>query len=705
MKKAIDFLLTANIQSTYGVGISSQIALYIPEKDSRELVKRNVAMIMAGMNEPPPGSVRQPQSWPASAGFYAYWTGLPDGTNQREFARPVSPRTIGTHQPAEWFDRSNSQYAVLGMWALQEAGGEIRSLYWQIEDAAWKKAQLRNGGWNYNNAVEEMRDASPSMTAAGIATLFLTQDYTLDENWSVCKGGIKNLYIDRGLHWMDQHIDQALSGNYYTMYGVERIGTASGRKYFGVKDWYKIGADYIVSHQNAEGFWTGSNGPIPDTCFSLLFLARGRAPVMMNKLQYTTDKAEKNVGEVWNERPRDVANLAKWAGREEESYFNWQVVDLSVNPEELHDAPILYISGSQALNFSKVDEDKLRTYVEQGGLILANADCGKEAFSKSFMALGHKLFPKYDFHQTAPSDLIFNEQFKDLRVKPKIMELTNNVRKLMILIPDADASKAWQTHSARNEGLFGLGANIFLYSVDKKNLLTKGETYLVAPGPTTQPTTTLKLARLDVGDNCDPEPAGWRRMQGVMHNLYNIDLKVEHAKPEALGGYKAAHLTGTGKFTFSAAARTGLKQFIDGGGTLIVDAASGDIEFADSAENELGMAFPGSKLDLLPDDHVIYRIPSDKSVGWRSYATDRVGDRRHFKVRGLNGDKKTVVFFSREDLSAGLVGESVDGIYGYDPTTATKLMAAMLLYVQSGGIPTTAPAASESTAPATPPAH
>jgi len=702
MKKAIDFLLTANIQSTYGLGLSSQIVLFLPEKDSRELIKRNVAMLLAGMTEPPSNMVRQPQGWPSEAGFYGYWTGTPVGTNQPLFDKSISPRTIGTHQPGDWFDRSNSQYAVLGMWALEEAGGEIRSLYWQIEDAAWKKAQLRTGGWNYNNLIEDSRNATASMTAAGIATLFLTQDYTLDNNWGVCKGGIKNLNIERGLHWMDQHIEEALSGNYYTMYGIERIGTASGRKYFGTKDWYKIGADYIVTHQNADGSWSGSNGAIPDTAFCLLFLSRGRAPVMMNKLEYTTDKAEKNIAEVWDERPRDAANLAKWTGREDESYFNWQVVNLTVSPEELHDAPILYISGSQPLDFNKADEDKLRAYVEQGGLILGNADCGKDLFTKSFVALGKKLFPMYDFHQVSPNDFIFTEQFKDLRLKPKIMEMTNNVRKLMLLIPEADASKAWQVHSNRNEGLFGLGANIFLYAVDKKNLLEKGDTYIVSPIPTTQPTTTMNVARLDVGDNGDPEPAGWQRMVGVMHNQYRVDLTVDHVKPEALAGYKVVDLTGTGKLAFTPAARNGLKQFIEGGGTLIVDAAGGDIEFADSVENELSTMFPGTRLDLLPDDHPIYSVLPENKVGWRSYAVDKIGDKHHFKVRGFNIGKRTAVFFSREDLSAGLVGEPVDGIYGYDPQTATNLMAAMLLYVHSDGKPTTAPALAPTTAPAGP---
>ena len=86
-----------------------------------------------------------------------------------------------------------------------------------------------------------------------------------------------------------------------------------------------------------------------------------------------------------------------------------------------------------------------------------------------------------------------------------------------------------------------------------------------------------------------------------------------------------------------------------------------------------------------------------------SYAIDKIGDKRHFKVRGFNLGKRTAVFFSHEDLSAGLVGEPVDGIYGYDPQTATNLMAAMLLYVHSDGNPTTEPASPPTTAPTAPP--
>ena len=80
--------------------------------------------------------------------------------------------------------------------------------------------------------------------------------------------------------------------------------------------------------------------------------------------------------------------------------------------------PILYISGSEALNFSDDEIEKLREFVEEGGMILGNADCGSEAFSKSFVNLGRKLFPKYEFRELPPTHIIFtDEQFKATKWK------------------------------------------------------------------------------------------------------------------------------------------------------------------------------------------------------------------------------------------------------------------------------------------------
>ena len=186
-------------------------------------------------------------------------------------------------------------------------------------------AQRTDGGWNYHASSEDVatNTPTPTMTCAGVASLFITQDYLLRlKKWDACAGGTFDINIENGLKYVEKHIAELMGGgNYYGMYGVERIATASGRRYFGDVDWFEAGADYAVKQQiPTTGAFSGKYGVIPDTCFAILFLSRGRAPLMMNKLQYAlaekkhSDDDTNKEAEVWNERPRDVANLG--AGRD-----------------------------------------------------------------------------------------------------------------------------------------------------------------------------------------------------------------------------------------------------------------------------------------------------------------------------------------------------------------------------------------------------
>ena len=90
---------------------------------------------------------------------------------------------------------------------------------------------------------------------------------------------------------------------------------------------------------------------------------------MMNKLQYNVVADGKSVEADWNQRPRDVANIVRWTGSQMERDLNWQIVNLKVPVDELHDAPILYISGDQELKFTDEEAAKLKQFVEGGGLI------------------------------------------------------------------------------------------------------------------------------------------------------------------------------------------------------------------------------------------------------------------------------------------------------------------------------------------------
>jgi hypothetical protein len=170
-------------------------------------------------------------------------------------------------------------------------------------------------------------------------------------------------------------------------------------------------------------------------------------------------------------------------------------------------------------------------------------------------------------------------------------------------------------------------------------------------------------------------------------------------------GARLAHLTGTGPFTLNPAQQKDLKDYVAKGGTLVVDAAGGSSDFAESAEAQLAAVFggqPGNFGVLLPPTHEVYRLkaaPMDR-FEYRTFARSKMtGKTSAPRVRAIEQAGRVQVLFSREDLVTGMVGMPIDGVMGYEPDTATGIMRniALLASGNGGGI---APAGGPATAPA-----
>jgi hypothetical protein len=674
LQKAIEFLRKVDMVGIYAIGLRAQVWHFLPKTpENKAAIKRDYQLLVQGVHKKGP-----------TIGMYHYL---------------FSPHV-------DTMDLSVSQYGVLGMWTT-ELGNvvEIPAGYWRQVEKSWMDYQAPDGGWSYVGKPTSGRPTNIAMTAAGVATLFITQDYNRATEGLTCKGNIRNEHIDRGMEFITKHFGESLWESKYTMYGIERVGVASGYKYFGNIDWYQRGANRLVASQGGNGTWPGTLGQAVETSFGILFLARGRAPVVMNKLEYfdsveqpkaanakASAARKENTRIAWNQRPRDAANVTRWIASQSERDLNWQIVNLSRSAEELSDAPILYIAGNELPEFTAEEKTKIKTFIENGGMIVANADCASLLFTKGVRKLGEELFPLQEFRELPADHVMYTgEQFARAkwRTKPSILAQSNGVREVILLIPTADPAKQWQIQSDKGkEELFQLMANIFLYSVDKQGLQYKGKTHLVSANPKITATRTIKIARLQYSGNWNPEPAGWRRLGAVMHNDKKTDLAVDSVElgQGKLKDYKVAHMTGTTKFRLDDAARAEIKAFVEAGGTLIIDAAGGSGEFASSAEGELRAIFPAQAAELnspLPDDNAIYTLAGSKiaEFGYRTYARSHLaGSMKAGRLRGMKINGRLAVFFSPEDISAGLIGKQVDGIIGYDPETATHLMENILLY-------------------------
>ncbi len=267
--------------------------------------------------------------------------------------------------------------------------------------------------------------------------------------------------------------------------------------------------------------------------------------------------------------------------------------------------------------------------------------------------------------------------------------MSNGVRELIILMPN-DPAKAWQLQESVGSGrleAYQSVSDIVLYGTDKQRLPVKGRTYLVKSDPKMIADKSAAVARIQYDGNWDPEPGGWQRLAAVMHNEAHVDLQVQAVTlgknqlaqpmtkrpPPGAPPYKIAHLTGTGKFQLSLAESAELKRFVDGGGILLVDSAGGSSEFADSAEALLNTMFPGGLKSPLPADAPVFTAGVPKvPVRYRSFAKQVVGDLSTPRLKAIDSNGRNAVFYSREDLSGGLVGEPVDGIIGYSPESSTS---------------------------------
>ncbi|MEM6560313.1 MAG: DUF4159 domain-containing protein [Planctomycetota bacterium] len=684
VQKSVTWLTDAEIIGVYALGMRASVWPYMPEtdqykqaalKDAQLLIAATQGLTATGQPVLNNGKPKR------NLGLYDY---LADETNR--------------------VDMSVSQYGVLGVWAVSEYV-EIPPGYWRLVQDAWLSWQQPNGGWAYLGNPSAEKPVVASMTTAGIATLFLTQDMLPDPSAVRCNGNRSNPALDKAMDLFVKNYPQiigkgpknqfgtygAATGkqNLYTLYGVERIGVASGLKYFGEFDWYASGAEFILSKQQPNGSW----GNLPNTCFALLFLSRGREPVMMNKLDYTLAPPRGNEVEArWNQRPRDVANAALYTGKQTERTLNWQIIDVNAGPvdqivDDLHDAPILYISGDQPLFISDDIKAKLKQYLLEGGMIIANPDCNNGGFKRSLVKLAGELFPDqpWDWRTLPQNHPIYTEQqFKvsNWRRRPNMQGLSNGVRELILLLPN-DMAKTWQSKNLRDEEDFQLAANLYLYAIDKNNTLYKGETYLVEKDPKKKPAKKITVGRIEYNGNWNPEPAGWDQLAAVMHNEHDTELVTETVTAADLDAktFPIVHMTGTSTIA-DAELVAALETYINAGGVLIADAAGGNSDFATSFEQTIGKALgpaaTQSLSNLLPADHALYGgKPMD--VDYRPFAQARLtGSLDRPSLRAHEIDGKLAVIYSPLDLTAGLLGNPVDGINGYTPESAQDVMATIL---------------------------
>lgn len=571
----------------------------------------------------------------------------------------------------ENWDNSNTQIALLGVAQAAEAGIEVPSAYFKRLEQHWLRVQAADGGWTYRDARGR---TSGWMTAAALAGLFTCFDIVHRDDYLRCAAETEFQPIQRGLDWMSRNFTAAenpgMGPQYfsYYLYSVERVGRAGGLKSFGPHDWYAEGAAELLRTQRPDGGW----GSAAETAFALLFLARGRQPVLVQKLLYDGH---------WNVRPRDLANLTRWMSRTFERPVRWQVLGESLPLEEWFDAPILYISGAHPPRFSDATLDKMRRFVHRGGLIVSEAACNSVTFTLEMRKVYQKLFPDYALARLEADHPIYTLQYRVAR--PSMLGVSNGVRLLAVHSP-TDLSQAWQINATLLQGgLFEQAANLYVYATDFQPLPAGG--IRPWPEPAGRPIEkTVRVARLTHRGNWQPEPLADARLTILMANRTSVDLRIEQLTPARLSvaEYGVALLSGVGEPALDGADKAALKAFCEGGGLLVVDAAGGDGDFDAAVQRDvLSLLGEGSPRELSTTAEVLH-LPgmSIDRVSYRRASQMIYGTDRAPHLRAVLRDGQPAILYSRDDLTASLAGYSGGYFRGFTADSAFELMRNFILY-------------------------
>ncbi len=294
----------------------------------------------------------------------------------------------------EWGDHANGAYGVLGLWGAQRAGLDIPLADWKRVDEHWRKTQEQTpgdeaAGWAVGMLnVNQGDDDKPSglghdfyskisgpMTAAGVATLTLTERYIYgSERTDPTKQNVST-NLRKGIRWLDEnfklHTDDPAADWYYYMWTIQRVGQATGYRTFNGVDWFRDVTAEMLNRQQESGLWadpTGQQGPLVSTGFALLYLSNSYAPIAISKVRFDGQ---------WNNRPHDLWNFVDYASDQYEVDTSWQIVELDEPVYQLIESPILYLATDKGFELSDKETDHLRDYLDAGGLLVAQPRPGQ----------------------------------------------------------------------------------------------------------------------------------------------------------------------------------------------------------------------------------------------------------------------------------------------------------------------------------------
>ena len=620
-------------------------------------------------------------------------------------------------------DPSNGQFAVLALREAQEVGVPVELETWQRAREYWASNQM-NGGWRYHERP------IGSMTVAGISTMVITEAMVRwpdaeQDKIDCCAPPVPDMAVEKGVRWLADRFSVQRNPDthnwlLYYLYGLERAGRLSGRRFIGEHDWYREGSAFLVKYQQAAGNWesSGSEATIVGSSFALLFLSKGLSPVLINKLQYgPADNVGNVAGLDWNNHRDDARNLTQFITSQDKwpRLLTWQLVELPrATLGHLQQAPVLLLNGRESPQMTEAEAQLLRSYVDQGGFIFAEASCHSEEFDRGFRELVTKMYPNGEakLAKLTPEHPVYRSEYLiDPGKDSEFMELwgvDTGCRTGIIYSPKNDLCGLWDhwtsfplpkrslgTTDRITKGVH-MGVNLVAYATGReipdklkpRELADKnGSQDQIERG-------LIQIAKIRYTGDWDAAPQALRSLLLALNRTAGMVASTKQksllAQDAAIFKYPMLYLHGRNNFDLSAKERENLKLYLQRGNVLFADSCCSAPQFDKAFRRIVQQMFPNNPLKRIPVDHEMFKLTVGydlQRVKRREPNTDQRSNALSVTIvegpphlEGIEIDGRFVLIYSPYDISCALEKQSSVACTGYVHEDAVRIAVNVVLY-------------------------
>jgi hypothetical protein len=308
-----------HLNTTYGTSLAILLFDRVGRKEDDPLIRTLALQLAAAQNEAggwsygaPPLSPQQQKKLEADL---AAKSTKPVGDSTMVEQPPARPRPgqvlprPAVPQVRMPGDNSNTQFALIALWVARKHGVPVdRPL--ALVGTHFRNTQNNNGSWAYTGGGGGTQ-GTDSMTCAGLIGLAVARGVETTEKKAAEL--TTDPHAEKALRYLGDRLKTIaaqpipvagrpgmpppvagrpgmaplpLAGrpgikifssmdDLYCFWSLERMAVLYDLKTVGGVEWHAWGTKHLLAMQNSDGSWgPGLGGPIPSTCFALLFLKR-----------------------------------------------------------------------------------------------------------------------------------------------------------------------------------------------------------------------------------------------------------------------------------------------------------------------------------------------------------------------------------------------------------------------------------------------